>query len=223
MKTQNNKALLLSLLMVLVTIVISCREDDSAWFPVTGKGEILKQERVISSFTKVKSRIGGNVFIRKANSQQIFLSAQENLLPLLETEVVNGTLFISFGSHVIKSDSTISVYISSPEITGMTLTGSGSMTTDFGIPSVSLEGFGTIKCSGTTDQVSAKISGSGMVDLAEMAVKRADIDIPGNGNVSLHVTESLNVTIPGMGTVYYQGKPVIEENIRGVGQVIERN
>lgn len=210
------------LLAILAFVSIACEDEESAWFPVSGKGEIQTQERVTFPFNSVKSCFRGDVILKKELNHGITLSAQINLLSLLETEVVDGTLYISFGQHVVKSDSAITVYISCPEITEMTLSGTGNMATDFGVPDICLEGSGNINCSGVTDYVSVKISGNGIVNIEEMMVKRADVNIPGNGNVSLHVSDGLNVTIRGIGTVYYQGDPEIKKDIKGFGQIIEK-
>lgn len=44
-----------------------------------------------------------------------------------------------------------------------------------------------------------------------------------NGNVSLHVTDNLDVTIQGPGVVYYSGTPQIQQNISGNGKMVEQN
>ncbi len=216
------KTINLAMLFALTIFLFSCSEQESAWFPVVGMGSMKTESRILEPFTKVKSLINCDVTILKNDRQGLTLTAQENLLAILETEVVNGTLFISFGSHVAESDSTMAVSISVPEMKELTFSGSGNVSSDLGIASINLTGTGNVRCLGETDQLSVKLLGSGNVDLEAMKVKNADIKISGNGNVSLHVTDKLNVTIPGVGVVYYSGMPNIQQNITGIGQVIGR-
>ncbi|HCY41654.1 MAG TPA: hypothetical protein DHV48_09915 [Prolixibacteraceae bacterium] len=216
------KTIKLAMLFALTIFLFSCSEQESAWFPVEGMGNMRTENRFPEPFSKVKSLINCNLTIRQNDRQELTLTAQENLLEILETEVVNGTLFISFGSHVVETDSTMTVLISVPEIKELTFSGSGNVNSNLGIASINLTGTGNVKCLGETDQLSVKLLGSGNVDLEAMKVKNADIRISGNGNVSLHVTDKLNVTIPGVGVVYYSGMPNIQQNVTGIGQVIVR-
>lgn len=210
------------MLFVSIILLFSCSEQESSWFPVAGMGSMKTENRIPEPFTKVKCLINCDITIRKKDRQELILTAQENLLAILETEVVNGTLYISFGSHVVETDSTMAVSISVPEMKELTFSGSGNVTSNLGIASINLTGTGNVTCLGETDQLSVKLLGSGNVDLEAMRVKNADIKISGNGNVSLNVTDKLNVTIPGVGVVYYSGMPSIQQNITGIGQVIGR-
>lgn len=210
------------LLLLASAFFSSCTENEEAWFPVTGKGKIKTETRQPGSFIKVKSQIKGNIIINPGNCETS-VSAQENLLPLLETAVVNGTLYISFGSHVIETDSTIRIDISSPEVQELTFSGSGSVVSNLGIASINLPGNGDITCVGETEQVSVRLSGTGAINLDEMTSRKAQVKITGNGNVSLHVTDNLDVTIQGLGVVYYSGTPQIQQNISGNGKVVEQN
>jgi hypothetical protein len=223
MKQLINKSLILICLTVVCISLHSCQEEDSSWFPVSGSGEIVGQERTVPAFSKIKSSIAGNITITESKDQQIKVSAQKNLLDLLETEVVNETLYLSFGSHAVETDSLISIQIFLPKLNGATQTGSGNITSELAIPEINLIGSGNVKCAGKTDHVQVKLAGSGVVNLEEMMVAKADVKISGNGNVSLHVTSDLNVTIPGTGVVYYSGLPKIQKNITGTGQVIDKN
>jgi hypothetical protein len=210
------------LLLLVVAFLSSCTENEEAWFPVTGKGQVKTEIRQPGSFAKVKSQIKGNVIINPGNSGAS-VSAQENLLPLLETTVVDGTLYISFGSHVIETDSLVQINIISPEVKELTFSGSGSVVSNIGIPFINLPGNGEITCVGETDQVSVRLSGTGAINLEKMTLQKAQVKITGNGNVSLHVTDNLDVTIQGIGVVYYSGSPQIQSKISGKGKIVEQN
>jgi hypothetical protein len=211
------------LLLFLIALThYSCTKNEQAWFPVTGAGELKTETRHPGMFTNIKYLIKGNVTIVKGDATEVRVSAQENLLPLLETEVANGTLFISFGSHAVVTDSLVSVQITVPEVRELTFSGNGQVNSQQPISSINLAGNGNITCSGETDQVLVKLSGSGLVNLDKMVTRKAQVKITGNGNVSLNVTDQLDVAIQGLGIVYYSGMPQVQQNITGMGQVIEK-
>lgn len=212
-----------ALLFLVVAMLVSCTENEEAWFPVTGSGNLKTEIRTVDTFRNVKYQIDGRVVIQPGDVQSISILAQENLHALLETEVVDGTLFISFGRRAVQSDSTIVVTITSPEIQELTFSGSGSGISEVGIPAINLTGTGNISCSGQTDELAVKLSGSGAIDLEKMTVRKAQVKITGNGNVCLHVTDNLDVAIQGLGVVYYSGMPVVQKTISGQGQIVEKN
>ncbi len=222
MKTINLKATGV-LLLLAFAFFTSCTENEEAWFPVAGSGNLKTETRTVDSFSKVKCQIDGQVIIQPGEVQSISILAQQNLLSFLEADVVNGTLFVSFGSRAVETDSTIVVTITSPDVQELTFSGSGSVVSGVGIPEINLTGTGNISCSGQTDELAVKLSGSGAIDLEKMTVRKAQVKITGNGNVSLHVTDNLNVAIQGLGVVYYSGMPVVQKTISGQGQIIEKN
>lgn len=223
MKTINLKTAGVLLLLFAAIFQISCTENEQAWFPVKGAGVLKTETRQPGMFTNVKYLIKGNVSIVKGEGAEVTVSAQENLLPLLETEVVNGTLFISFGNHAVVTDSAVVVQITVPEVRELTFSGNGQVFSQQPISSINLAGNGNITCSGETEQVLVKLSGSGSVNLEKMVARKALVKITGNGNVSLNVTDQLDVAIQGLGVVYYSGMPQVQQNITGMGQVIEKN
>ncbi len=222
MKTINLKATGV-LLLLAVTFFTSCTENEEAWFPVAGSGNLKTETRTVDSFNKVKYQIDGQVVIQPGNTYSISILAQQNLHPILETDVVNGTLFVSFGSRAVETDSTIVAVISSPDVEELTFSGSGTVDSQVGIPRINLTGSGNISCKGDTEELAVKLSGSGAIDLEKMTVRKAQVKITGNGNVSLHVTDNLDVAIQGLGVVYYSGMPVVQKNISGQGRIVEKN
>jgi len=211
MKTKNHRFLLM--ILFIFPIFTSCEEDESEWFPVEGSGVVQTEQRPIAAFNKLRSGIVANILIIERNNAGIEISAQSNLLSLIETEVNNGVLYISFGKHAVSTDSTISIIIFTDKIDEMTISGSGSVNSTLAISA-------NLRCSGALDKVSVKLSGTGTINLSEMSVKQADVKITGSGNVSLNVAHNLNVDIMGAGIVYYRGLPTIQKNITGTGQII---
>jgi len=56
-----------------------------------------------------------------------------------------------------------------------------------------------------------------------MKVDTCYITSTGIGDCEVNVIHILNVTISGVGNVYYKGNPTITSNITGLGQLIDVN
>ena len=173
------------------------------------------------------------------------IEAQQNIIDLIETEVVNNQLLIKKENHGIIADwQSVKVYISLPEIQGLTLAGSGNLTANTAISSPQLE----LKISGSgglylpkleTNEVTATISGSGDLQIDEgyadkeilqitgsgnlhllnLESRLSEIKITASGNADVWVTENLSVRITGSGNVRYKGNPLVDTDITGSGSV----
>jgi len=215
----------LGMLIALISTIFflhSCNEDTS-WFPVSGSGKIISQNRTVPEFTKLKSSINANIVISENPDQELGVSIQENLQTYLQTEVVNQTLFISFGTRAVTSDSLITIRIAMPKITEITLSGSGNINSELPLSAINLAGSGNVKCAGKAELVTVNLTGSGVVNLENQICTKADVKLSGNGNISLFVTDELKVRIPGMGVVYYRGLPIVRKDITGIGQLVDLN
>jgi hypothetical protein len=216
------KPIVVSVLAVL--LFASCEKTINNFDIIEGEGNVVSEERNLSSFSKVESRIGGNIEIVQRANPGVTVSLQENLLPYLETSVRNGTLIVTFGSHNFRTDSTIIVYVYTPSLAEFSLTGAGVINSALPIEKLNISGSGTITCAGERSNVHVSISGAGNINLFEMPVQNADVKISGSGNVRVSVSTRLDVSISGMGSVYYKGHPsTIMSNITGLGHVIDNN
>ena len=73
---------------------------------------------------------------------------------------------------------------------------------------------------GTAKKEYIEISGAAEVHGFDLKTKNCIVKISGSGKVETNVSDTLGVTISGIGTVVYQGKPVIAHKvINGLGKV----
>ncbi len=215
-----------SILIAALALILfaSCEKTINNFNIVEGKGNVVCEDRNLPSFSKVESRIGGNVEVIHGTYPGVSVSLQENLLTYLETSVSNGTLIISFGDNNIRTDSTITIYIYTPSLNEFSLVGAGEINSALPIEKLNITGSGSITCLGERNNVHVSISGAGNINLFGMLVQNANIKISGTGNVRVTVSTKLEVSISGVGSVYYKGHPsTIISNISGLGEVINNN
>src|SRR5690606_18597342 len=74
-----------------------------------------------------------------------------------------------------------------------------------------------------TENFVLRSSGSGSFDSFGFSSQIADVAISGSGEAKITVSQTLNVTINGSGSVYYKGDPgSVHNDISGSGKVIKQ-
>ena len=81
-----------------------------------------------------------------------------------------------------------------------------------------ISGRGEFSAAGRADYQEVRISGSGEYETPHLAGKTAKVVISGQGNATLRVEESLEITISGLGQVNYYGRPKLRQVISGMGK-----
>lgn len=211
------------ILVVVFIPFVSCSRVFDSQDRVIGQGPLVKEERLLTTFSKVYSQIGADINIIESNDYSIEISIQENLLPYLSTRVVSNELVISFNNVSVQTSETITIDVYVPMVSRFSLSGAGNINSNLPIGEVYLSGSGNVKCAGETQSLDASITGAGNFDFFDMIVNDATVRISGSGNVKVFVNNNLNVTISGMGTIYYKGHPTISQTISGLGSIVNSN
>lgn len=234
------KSFIYGLAMIFSTT--SCIDD----FTVEGNGTRRSESRIVTAFEQVKSSGDFEVHIAEAQSHDVVISAEENLLQYIETYVSGETLHIGVkGVRNLQHRMPIEVYISTPTLEGIKQSGSGIITTDYfvsdemdvvlsgsgkiitafeaGEVDALLSGSGRIELSGYADDADFGVSGSGNIDAQQLELRNCETATSGSGNMFISVSRNLRSSISGSGNVFYSGNPAIETHISGSGSVLREN
>lgn len=236
MKTQTN--ILLIALLISIIAFTSCKKHR-----IDGNSNVQSETRAMGSFDKVKASSSYTVNIHYDTLSRVLITAEENIIPYIKTDVSGNTLELGIRNHYgVRPHYEIIVDVYTPSLTGITLSGSGSVNSDHfatSIMDIKLSGSGDIKADASADNVYADISGSGSCDIKgdclnevykisgsgcikslEMLAKKCDATVSGSGEMYVNVSDYLNVRISGSGDVYYMGSPSLETSISGSGKII---
>ena len=83
------KLSVVAVLAVALSIFPSCEK-------VVGEGPLVTQTRTVGNFTGISSEMSGKVNFAVAPEYKVEITAQQNILDVLNTNVVNGVLHIDF-------------------------------------------------------------------------------------------------------------------------------
>jgi hypothetical protein len=189
---------------------------------VQGSGNLVTTNRHLSyPFTKLAISIPAEVQVQLGKGSDLAITFDDNLLPLVKTEVTNDTLKI-YTDKSINTDHSAKITINTDHLKGVNLSGVGSVN----VPNlnedefnVSVSGAGNVFGTGKVDDVSVRMSGTGNVKLADITAQAVTVMISGAGNVEVGPSDSMEVNITGAGNVRYKGNPAIEQHITGLGTV----
>jgi hypothetical protein len=208
---------------------------------VQGNGNIKRQAREVGHFNGVAFSLPGQVEIRSGNTEGLTIETDDNLLPLIETVVEDGTLKIRNKNKVNIQTRNLKIVVQVRELDRLALAGSGSIDADrvtgsrvkFDVGgsgsikvrkaegqsiNVNLGGSGDLKVDeGNARSLSASIGGSGTVDMARVRLETASVTVAGSGDATLWVRDSLSMTVAGSGDVNYYGDPQVSKSVVGSG------
>jgi hypothetical protein len=207
------------------------------------------EQRKLSAFTEISLKIGANVHLSQGKDQMVEVKGQESTLEKLITEVKDRKLIIRYPTETLFSNKwnpgQVDLFITIPQIDGLSVSGSGSIIAEDKIESrildLSVSGSGDISIGILkAEKVSSLVSGSGSLFLTgqepasefkgvllgsgnikakEFSANNVNIKISGSGSCWLTAIKNLVVWIAGSGSVYYKGNPAIDSTILGSGQV----
>jgi len=188
-----------------------------------GSGVVATQTRNLPAFESVELAGGNNVVIHVGAPQSVVVRADDNLLNRVTTDVRSGTLVIGNTPGSLTSKSPMSVAVTVPTLSALTLAGGGNIVVD-GIKTESftviLSGSGNLSGNGTAGSLDVTLSGSGNAWFTQLSADNVHAVLSGSGNVYVTATKSLDASVPGSGTIIYAGYPQhVTKSVTGSGAI----
>jgi hypothetical protein len=193
---------------------------------VQGSGVVKTESRQVADFASVSLGAVGRVTVRQTGKESLTISAEDNILPLLESRVAGRTLFIETAKHTdIRPTKPIEFTVEVKSLEGLSLRGVGSIEAE-GVQGkellVSLVGAGEVTATGSADSLKLILTGVGSFHGEEFKTKQAMVQNAGAGSAVVRVSDDLDVTLSGVGSVEYIGSPKVRKSVSGVGSVKKR-
>jgi hypothetical protein len=191
---------------------------------VRGSGVRKTETRSLAAFTSIETTGAFQVSVNCQQPASFEIEADDNLLPIVETEV-RGDVLIIRTTKSYSSSGGIVVRINVPDLVSVKSTGAGK----FAISNVKNDKFeiqstgaATVVASGQTKSLKIGSTGAGKIDAHELRASDADVNVTGAAGVDVYAIDELDVTVSGAGRVSYTGNPKVNKKVSGAGKVTRR-
>lgn len=193
--------------------------------PTIGSGVVRTESRPVQGFSSVIVSAGGRVVIERTGEESLQISADDNILPLVDASVINGRLILGLKPNVsVTTHSGIQFRVTVRDLT--TIDASGASRVEFGNIdarqlTVHLSGASSFAASGSLDDLTLDLSGASRCEAAALRVQRAHLDVSGASTAVVRVVAMLTASASGVSTIEFFGDPLVQAQTSG-GSVVRR-
>jgi len=213
------QTIVIALLVAMGLALPACKFRSSG---IAGSGVRKTEKRDLKSFSAIDTTGAYEINIACQKTASFEIDADDNILPLIKTEVRDGILFVNSDERY-NTSKPVTLRINLPTLTAVTSHGAGEITVgDVNGDSLKLESTGaaSIDANGKAKSVAISSTGAGKIDTDNLQAEKATVNVAGAASVEVYATEQLDVTVSGAGSVTYRGNPkVVNKHVSGVGSV----
>ncbi|AHM61472.1 hypothetical protein D770_16090 [Flammeovirgaceae bacterium 311] len=224
--------------MGFLPLFFACGSDERA---EQGNGTVVEEERSLENFSAIT--VEGNYTIElEQGAPGLTIQTDDNLMPLIQTEVKRNTLRLSNTKNIKGSDG-VTIRIRYPELEKLEVSGAAKITNTGTMQTGNLEievrgaamvdlemevrkleldlsGASSVNFQGTARQLQADLSGAGNLEAYELQVRDAVVNLSGIGSAEVYVTDNLQAKVSGVGGIRFKGEPRnIQRQVSGVGSI----
>lgn len=217
--------------IALVAMAAACTDTievdiDVSGEVVEGSGVVTTETRDVSGFDEVVVFGSGDVSIDVAGTESLQLETDDNLVPLITTEVTGGRLELSVVPNTnLRPTKGIRYTITATELTAVTILGSADIEVtglDSNSFAATINGSGNVTPHGTTGSLDVAVNGSGNFAGEDLVASIGEAASNGSGSILINATDGLTARVSGSGSIRYLGEPVLDESVSGSGSVSPR-
>ncbi len=210
---------------------------------VEGSGKVVEETRTVRDFKRVRLAGLGRLHIVPGETESLRIEAEDNFMQYITTEVQDGELVIRWQKNIVPiSHKPIHFYLTVKVLESLTLDGAGDIEArdiraetftvtangagNFELQDleadtlvVKLNGAGNVEVTGEVTGQTVKINGIGRYKANQLTSQKAKVEINAAGSATVRVSEELNATVNGAGSIEYYGNPTVSQRVTGVGRI----
>jgi hypothetical protein len=214
--------LVVTLTVAMGSVASSCRHFGRG---VQGSGVPKTEKRDLGAFKSIETTGAYQIQITCQQTASFEIEGDDNILPIIRTEVRDGVLRIS-NEKSYQARKPLIVRINLPDLESIFSTGAGDIyitkVKNEGL-AISSTGAARVEAEGQTGLVSISSTGAGKIDTSRLHAERAKVTVTGAGSVDVYASNQLDASVSGVGRVTYDGNPgVVNKSVSGIGSISKR-
>ncbi len=204
-------------------LLMGCVVNPRAFNPLRGSGVVKTETRSVGRFNKVTLNLAGKLYIDRTGVESLEISADDNILPLIRSDVRFGTLTIDANRATSLTRISDLIYrVSAKDLDALEVNGAAEVfVNDLDSESldVTINGAAKVIASGKAERQIVSINGAGDYNARNLESRTVTVKHAGIGKAVVHARDTLDVLIEGAGIVEYIGDPAVSKTINGIGTV----
>lgn len=213
-------------LLMLVSLGAGCGVVGKFMHGVRGSGNRVTEKRAVPAFLSVEVSGAYEVEIVAQQERSLEITGDDNILPLVTTEVRGNVLRIG-SSKSFNISRPITVKITVPDLEGVSTSGASKINIT-AIKNAALEvdssGASNISLKGETKKLKIGTSGAGNIEAKDLHAEKVSVESSGAGHVSVYATEQLDASASGVASIDYYGEPkTVNPNVNGPASINKKS
>lgn len=243
------KGILLGSVLVIMATSLACTitipsiNIDIDVETIEGSGNVIEETRDVRDFSQVRLAGFGHLYIERGETESLRIEAEDNFMQYITTEVKDGELDIRWQKNILATNrKPINFYLTVKTLDTITLDGAGNIKApdmragtftvnangagnfelsdlEAGALVVTLSGAGNVTVTGEATAQTVKINGLGQYQARDLWSATAEVEINAAGSATVRVSDELDATINGAGSINYYGNPTVSQRVAGVGRI----
>jgi hypothetical protein len=188
-----------------------------------GSGHVVTESRPVRGFTAVAVSGAGHVIIEQTGVESLQVTAEDNILPFVLTEVRGGRLLLGFEPGVsVNTTRGVQYRITVAELTEIEASGASRvevLRVDAQTLTARMSGASSYGAAGIVDDHRVELSGASRCDTEDLVSREVTASLSGASYGLVRVRDRLVVNASGASTLEYIGDPAVALNVSG-GSVV---
>jgi Putative auto-transporter adhesin, head GIN domain len=211
----------------LALLIGSACDDGGRHFGPTrmllGSGSLATETRPVRGFDGVSASGAARLIIRQTGAESLEVTAEENVLPALRTEVAGGTLSLGFDPlHAVHPTHEVLYRLTVRELNTLEAAGACLVeVTDLETDrlEVVLAGASILTAAGRADRLGVELSGASLMHAGGLESRSVTARLSGASYARIRVRDRLEASVSGASILEYVGDPVVVASVSGGGIV----
>ncbi len=193
---------------------------------VRGSGNRVTEKRDVSGFLAIEVSGAYEVEITAQKERSLEITGDDNILPLVTTEVRGNVLHIS-STKSFSIDRPVTLKITVPDLEGISTSGASKIVAS-NIKNAELDidssGASKISVTGETKRLKIGTSGASNIEAKDLHAEKVSVQSSGAGYVSVYAAEQLDASASGAARIDYYGNPAnVNPEASGAASVNKRS
>jgi hypothetical protein len=196
-------------LIALVVAALAAPACNAIVPTVAGSGHVIAEQRDVGDFSKVRVSTAINATIIVGPDAALQVTADDNLMGSINTDVTAGRLVVSSRPGTQPSTQ-ISVAITVPNLEELEVDSAASaIATGVNNPTFQAEAdsAGSLTARGNSDNVDVTAMSAGTADLGGIPAQTASVNVGSGARATVNVQQSVGGSVESGGVVHVEGQP----------------